>query len=267
MIGDSTPLIDMLDNRYPFRKLFPTGPLGVLTQVVEEYFDEWIARTMVHYRWHYEESAVFASKKMSGGNEEAAARIRDWGPRACRATGTDSQHQQEQAEAEYERILQALDGQLVETQYALGGRPTAVDCILLGGLRAHTNMDPTPRKLVDKYPRVKAWAEQGADEWDGSGELAPFPSSTSFARFVLEEMRLTYKPFVLGNAEALHAGSKAFHATIYDEDVSYLTRPYPEQSRHMVADRIAHRLSAEERDQVRSWLEAVGLLECFPVAA
>ena len=53
MIGDTTPLMQLLDSRFPARRLFPKGPLGVLVQIVEEYFDEWVARTMVHYRWHY----------------------------------------------------------------------------------------------------------------------------------------------------------------------------------------------------------------------
>jgi len=259
MIADSTPLMQLMDSRYPYQRMFEAGPIGVLTQIVEEYFDEWIARTMVHYRWHYDESAVFASERMAGGNKEAAARVREWGPRACRATGTDSKQQQEAAEAEYERILHALDGQLMETRYALGGKPSAVDCILLGGIRAHTNMDPTPKRLMEKFPRIKHWAEATADTWDGGGELSPFPSSTSFARFVLAEMRETYVPFVLGNAEALQAGAKAFHAHIYDEDVSYLTRSYPEQSRQMIIQRIVHQLDPDEREQVRLWLPSVGL--------
>ena len=263
MVADTTPLMQMLDARFPLRRMFPTGPLGVLVQIVEEYFDEWIARTMVHYRWHYEESAVFASGKMGGGNAEAAATIRNWGPRACRATGTDSEHQQKEAEAEYVRILDALDKQLGETRYALGDRPCAVDCILLGGLRAHTNMDPTPKRVVAKYPRLVDWAERGADQWDGSGELAPFPGSTPFAQFVLDEMRGTYVPFVLGNAEALAAGAKAFHREIYGEDVSYLTRPYPEQSRQMIRDKIADQLSDTDREAVNAWLGEVGLTACF----
>lgn len=263
MIADTTPLMHLLDTRFPRRRMFPAGPLGVLVQVVEEYFDEWIARTMVHYRWHYEESAVFASERMGGGNAEAAANIRNWGPRACRATGTESEHQQREAEAEYTRVLDALDTQLAETRYSLGQRPCAVDCILLGGLRAHTNMDPTPRRLVAKYPRVVAWTETEADKWDGGGELAPFPDSTPFARFVLDEMRSTYKPFALGNADAMGAGAKAFHVNTYGEDVSYLTRPYPEQSRQMIREKIAHQLSASERAQVESWLDRVGLADCF----
>jgi len=263
MIADTTPLMHLLDARFPFRRLFPPGPLGVLTQVVEEYFDEWIARTMVHYRWHYEESAVFASERMSGGNAQAAETIRNWGPRACRATGTESEHQQQEAEAEYTRILDALDEQLANTQWVLGHRPTAVDCILLGGLRAHTNMDPTPKRLVAKYPRIVAWAETEANEWSGGGELSPFPGSTPFAQFVLNEMRSTYVPYVLGCADALAAGAKAFHVETYGEDVSYLTRPYPEQSRQMIRDKIARQLTDAERTEVTGWLQKAGLAGCF----
>ena len=56
MIADTTPLLDLLDARFPARRLFPTGPLGVLVHVVEEILDEWFARTMVHYRWHHDEN-------------------------------------------------------------------------------------------------------------------------------------------------------------------------------------------------------------------
>ena len=170
MIADTTPLMAMLDGRFPRRRLFPPGPLGVLVHVVEEYFDEWIARTMVHYRWHYEESARFASLRMSGGNEAAAARVLDWGPRACRATGTESEIQQHAAEAEYVRILEAAEAQLKDTPYLLGHRPTAVDCIVLGGLRAHTNMDPDPKKITAGYPGVIAWSDTEADQCQHDAE-------------------------------------------------------------------------------------------------
>ncbi|XOV89609.1 MAG: glutathione S-transferase family protein [Pseudomonadota bacterium] len=259
MIADTTPLLQLLDARYPRRRMFPTGPLGVLVHCVEEYFDEWIARTMVHYRWHYEESAVFASERMGGGNAEAAARIRSWGPRACRATGTDSEVQQRAAEAEYARLMTALEQQLGQTRFALGERPCAVDCILLGGIRAHTNMDPTPRRMMAAYPRVVDWAENSAMSWDGEGELAPFPDSTPFAQQVLAEMPSTYLPYVLGNASALVAGAKAFHVPTYGEDVSYLARPYPERSRQMIVDRIRFQLTGDEQAAVEAWLGSLGL--------
>jgi glutathione S-transferase len=242
MIADTTPLIQMLDGRFPARRLFPAGAAGVLVHVLEEFFDEWVARTMVHYRWHYPGSAEFASLRMAAGNPEAARRVREWGPRACRATGTESEQQQRAAEAEYERLLTAMETQLRETAYLLGDRPTAVDCVVLGGLRAHTNMDPDPRKVTARFPRVVEWCESGADDWGGAGDLAPFPESTPFARHVLGEMPGTYQPFALANRDALAAGARAFHAHIYDEEVSYLCRPYPEQSRQMLLRRIRNEL-------------------------
>lgn len=263
MIGDTTPLLHMLDERFPSRRLFPEGSIGILVQVIEEYFDEWQARTMVHFRWHNPESAEFASMKMAGGNRDAAANVAGWGLRACRATGTESKIQQKAADDEYIRVLEAAESQLGETLWLLGNRPCAVDCIVLGGLRAHTNMDPDPKKITANYPKVIAWAEGGADSWDGSGELAPFPNSTPFAQFVLGEMPGTYKPYVLGNKEVQEAGAKAFHAEIYGEDVSYLSRPYPEQSRQMVVDRIHNHLTTAEQGTVSSWLKSVDLDACF----
>ncbi len=263
MVADTTPLLHLLDARFPGREMFPTGPLGVLTQIIEDYFDEWVARTMVHYRWHYEESAIFASSRMTNGDEAAAVRIRDWGPRACRATGTESKHQQEQAEAEYMRVMEAMEAQLQTTRYLLGDRPSAVDCVMLGGLRAHTNMDPTPRRAIAKYSRVIDWVEQGADQWDGTGDWLSFPESTPFVQFVLNEMSATYVPYMLENAKALDAGARAFHLDIYDEDVSFLCRPYPEKSRQMIIDRISTLAETKQHNPMSNWLIDKKLDQCF----
>ena len=262
MIGDTTPLMQLLDARFPHRRMFPEGPNGVLVHIGEEHFDEWVARTMVHYRWHYPDSTLFASTRMADGMAEVAERMRNWGPRACRATGTESQTQRQAAEDEYVRVLEAAEAQLGKTRYLLGDRPCAVDCIVLGGLRAHTYMDPDPKKVTAGYPRVVAFSEGAADGWDGSGELAPFPASTEFARFVLGEMATTYQPYVLANRAAQQAGAKACHAHIYGEDVSYLSRPYPERSRQMIVERIRHALADADRQRVIDWLAEVGL-HCF----
>ena len=49
---------------------------------------------------------------------------------------------------------------------------------------------------------------------------------------------------------------------VYGEDVSYLSRPYPEQSRQMILDRIGHTLSDADRQRVTDWLGDAGL-HCF----
>lgn len=265
MIADTTPLLDLLDARFPARRLFPVGPLGVLVHVVEEILDEWFGRTMVHYRWHYEENTRHVVSAVLGRDvsvEEAREfPLAQWGPRACRATGTESEHQQRAVEREYLAMLDALERQLGATRYALGDRPTAVDAILLGGLRAHTNSDPIPD--LSAYGRVQAWDARDADAWMGDGGLAAFPASTPFAQHVLAIGREQYAKFVLGNARALAEGAKAFVVETWGEDTSYLARPYPERSRRMILARIRDRLDESERRLVVAWLETQGLAACF----
>jgi len=264
LIADTTPILDLLDARFPKRRLFPEGPLGVLVHVAEEILDEWFARVMVHFRWHYDENTRHIVGALVG-REVSIAEAREfplakWGPRACRATGTESPHQQKKAEEEYFALLDALERQLGTTRFALGDRPSAVDAILLGGLRAHTNADPVPD--LSRYARVVAWDASEADCWDGGGELAPFPDSTPFVAHLLEVGRECYAPFVLANAAALEAGRKVFSIETYGEETSYLARPYPEQSRRMIHERIENRLSDADRKRVVDFLEARGL-GCF----
>lgn len=258
MVADTTPLLELLDGRFPRRAQFPAGPLGVLVHLVEEFFDEWVARTMVHFRWHYPASAEFAATRIAGGDQRAAERIAAWGPRACRATGTDSETQRDAAESEYWRLMTAAEAQLADTRFLLGDRPTAVDAVVLGGLRAHTNMDPDPRKMMTSFPRVVEWSERGAAGWQGDGELAPFPDSTPFARLVLDELAERYLPVLRANAEALAEGQKAFTAPSYGETVSFLTRPYPPRSWRMIRRRL-ERLAPEERQAVLDWAGERGL--------
>ena len=269
ILADTTPIIGLLDARHPARRLVPRGPLGVLVHVVEEVLDEWVARVMVHYRWHYAENTRFIVSGFLGRDvDDEAARAfppAKWGPRACRATGTELPAQQEAAEAEYAAMLEALEAQLARTPFALGGRPTAVDAMLIGGLRAHTNHDPIPD--LSAYPRTLAWETRDARAWpragEAVGELAPFPRSTPFADHMLALARDAYLPFVIGNARALAAGEKAFEIETHGSKASYLARPYPERSRRMVHERIEHQLDEAERAEVAAWLEERGLAEAF----
>lgn len=263
MLADTTPIMQMLDARFPDRALYPEGPSGVLVHAIEEYFDEWIARTSVHWRWHYPENHELLSMDAVGGDSQLAAMLVDWGMRVCRATGVSSEIQQAEAEKEYHRIMVAAEAQLAETRFLLGNRPTAVDCIVLGGLRAHFDYDPAPRRVIhETYERVVAWSESGAHTWDGGGALAPFPETTAFGRMILGEMAQTYGPFALGNKAAREGQQKAFVIPMYGEEVSYLARGYVERSRQMVVRRIEG-LEAEEQTMVRSWLSDVGLGEVF----
>ena len=265
VIADSTPLIDLLDERFAARRLVPEGAAGVMVHVLEDICDEWVSRVMVHYRWHYEENIRSVVSTLQGREvsiEEAREfPLAKWGPRACRATGTETAFQQRAVEREYLDLLGALERQLGATPFALGQRPTSLDAILLGGLRGHTHCDPIPD--LSAFAAVRAWDEDRADRWDGDGALASFPASTPFARHLAELGRTEFAPFVLANARALAQGDKAFAIETHGASVSYLTRSYPEHARRMVHERIRQRLDAAERAVAEAWLEAWGLAEVY----
>ena len=264
-IADTTPILGMMDERYPARRMFPMGLKGLMVHIVEEILDEWVARVMVHYRWHYIENTQDVLARGFGVElslEDAAKHpVAQWGPRACRATGTEHPDHQEAAESEYISMLEALETQLGETRYAMGDRPTAVDCMLLGGLRAHTNRDPIPD--LTRFAQTLEWNARSGSDWDGQGDLAEHPTGTPFCQSMLEIGRDHYAPFLLANAQALQKGLKSFVIETYGTPCSYLTRPYPQQSREMIFDRIRYQLSDSERDQASSWLKDVGLSDCF----
>jgi glutathione S-transferase len=264
MLADTTAIFSVLDGLYPSRRMLPSGVNGLLVHVIEEIFDEWISRVMVHYRWHFSESAAFASMLIGNGDEQIANTIRIWGPKACRATGTELPEHQLAAEKEYKALLAAMELQLTKTPYLVGGTPTAVDCAALGGLYAHILSDPDPAKVAAGYPRVVEWADSHADNEKG---LAQFDSKsielTGFAVHVLEIIGPEYKKFVIANREALQRKEKSFTVDTYGTDCSYLTRPYPEQSRQMVNHRIKHQLSAVEKKAALDLFEQFDLMECF----
>jgi hypothetical protein len=223
---------------------------------------------MVHYRWHYLENTIAVIEELTGKTlTEQEARqhpLAQWGPRVCRATGTEHAAQRKAAETEYLGLMDALEQQLGQTAFALGNRPTAPDTILLGGLHGHTNADPIPD--LGAYAKVVAWAEGGAAatpvDWNDGAALVSFPESTPFARHVLKLGAAQYALFVEASARALVDGAKAFEIETYGESTSYLARPYPEQSRRMIQTRIRDQLRSTERRTVESWLVDAGL-SCF----
>ena len=261
VLADTTPILRLLDGRFPTRRLFPAGPLGVLVSIVEEVLDEWIARVMVHYRWHNPENARYVLSQ-GAGRELSLEELNEypiyrWGPRACRATGTEHPAQQQAAEREYLGMLDVLEMQLSSTRYALGNRPSAVDAMILGGLRAHTNADPIPD--LSGYTRVLEWEAECENGWDGIGELAAFPHSTPFAQHLLAITRDEYTRFVRANSQALLEGDKVFQIETYGEKTTYLAREYPERSRRIFRTHAYDPLSEKERKQVMAWLEEENL--------
>ena len=60
-VVDSTPIIQRLEREHDDRKVVPDDPLlRFLTNLIEDFADEWVTKAMFHYRWHFSEDAANA---------------------------------------------------------------------------------------------------------------------------------------------------------------------------------------------------------------
>jgi len=281
-IADSTPILTLLDARMPAARFYPRGIVGALTAVLEECFDEWSARWCIATRWlaskMTEETAQQAAATMMAerGVTEAGAGdgVIGWGRRAARAIGVASEKQRAEADEELLRIYGSLNEHLKSHRFVFGDVPTAVDTVLMGGLRAHFLHDLYPKQLLTNagFTHVQRWH----DEWDqvripswreythptmSSSSLPPFVAST------LQEMSGPFKRFVLGMVTAHQTKAKAAVVNTYGEDVSYLFRPYTVKSRLMLIDKLKNHLAGsctpQERDEFKSIISAYGLDELY----
>ncbi len=268
-MSDTTPIIDDLDWVDPTRRLFPEGLDGVVARLVEEWLDEWFPRTVVHYRWHDPEGRRLASRSLAREalpfvpgflRRRFEAQIAGWGIRACRALGVVNPVQQRSAEADAEVVWVALDGQLARTRYALGDRATAVDAVLLGALRGHYLVDPAPRRILDRLPRVVEWASR-ATAWDGAGDLPAFPEVSEFAEAVVDRMRGPYRAWLAAHSAALDRGDRVFEAAIEGQSVDFrvLRPPTPSESVRYLSDRIGEQVQGADRLRLEEWLVEQGL--------
>lgn len=278
-LADSTPIFRLLDSRLPLPRLYPCDPTtACIVALVEEYFDEWMARLTVHTRWYYEESAVFAASAMmsvQGVPEDHIPRMLNskaspinWGKRVCRAVGMTSATQIKAGEEELMRIHQELDHHLASNQFILGDSPCAVDAVLLGGLRAHFLTDPWPKRKLRGLSNVARYATN-ANPVEHVSVAQPIDPAAlpPFIEFCLREMgrEQGFKAFVLGNARAVEQTAKSFTAQVYGEEVSYLTRPYVEKSRRMLRQATGNALVAHplHLKQYSELLDRFGLSELY----
>ena len=279
IINDSTPLLIMLDKRLSKSMLYPGTPFTqCVVALIEEYFDEWMARLTIHTRWFDDETARYAAKtllKSSSSTEIPEETLNSivnskaspivWGRKAIRALGMTSRTQQIEGEKELFRIYSELERCLRTRKFVLGNAPCAVDAVLQGGLKAHFLNDPYPKKMLLSLNRIKSYASRSHDctlEEPSSGIL----ELPEFFEFVLREMSTNgYIDFVSKNRDAIASGKKAFIASVYNESVSYLARPYVEKSRRMLQHHTASFLRNKPHDHNRylDLLEKYNLRELY----
>jgi glutathione S-transferase len=280
-IADSTPMLVLLDGRMAEPRFYPQGLVGSLTAVMEEYFDEWSARWCIHTRWGTtDETAQHAAMSMMLARNlpEKIARkqvqnVINWGRRASKALGVSSEIQKSECEHEIVRTFRSFEEHLKNGHgpFVFGDAPTAVDCVVMGGLRAHFLYDIYPKTLLQDLPEVHKWHDEFGTPIPNDVKIQRdqninLRTLSPFVRLILSEMSKGFKTFIIGNRDAHENSRKSFVTNVYGEDVSYLYRPYPERSRHMLIHKLRTHLSTCTKQEVDNFKEIMlhyGLEELY----
>lgn len=217
-LQDSTPIMEKVEAGHPEPSVHPDDPaLKFLSELVEEFGDEWGNKLMFHHRWWAEVDRDAAAQTLArlsapkAGEAEIAQRtamIRE------RMTGRGHFVGSSEATADLIRsylneLLDLLEPHLAQRKYLFGARPAFGDFGLSAQLY-EASVDPTCGAIMkSRGPNTLAWCHRMLEprndgpfeSWD---QLAPTlkPVVAYIGRYFL--------PWTTANAKALAEGAESF---------------------------------------------------------
>lgn len=272
-VVDSTPLIRRFESAILGRAAIPENPvLGFINYLVEDYADEWLTKSMFHYRWYFD-----ADIKKAGNilplwrglqmtpemHENAAAFVSDRQISRLYVVGSNDVTAPV-IESSYRRFLQIMDSIVARQTFVFGARPSSADFGIYAQLTQLAKFDPTPMAIcLQEAPRVFAWTDvvddlsgQPCEEngWMTVGDVREVLGP------LLTEIGRTYVPALLANAKALTAGDKQMETMIDGKRWEQPTFPYQARCLAWINEEY-QKLSPEDRAQVDDILAGTGCAE------
>jgi glutathione S-transferase len=182
-MSDSTPIIQWFEREFPEHPVIPEDPLQrFFSLLMEDYADEWLWRPAMHYRWYYQQGALFAGNHLAAEIGEgvpvpnALKRLVIARRQRSGYTSGDgiTADQVPGVEAIYRRTLEQLEAIFRQRPFLLGDRPSLADIGFSGPFFRHFGLDPVPAEIMrQQAPAVWEWAARlwNARLGDSSGSL------------------------------------------------------------------------------------------------
>src|ERR1700691_3872752 len=273
---DSTFQIKRLEKMFAPRSIIPTDPaIAFLDALLEDYADEWLTKTMFHYRWKYAADIHKASHVLALDRDPLLGR-----DVLARMSSYIAERQIERLlvvgsndvttpiiEASYRRLLALLDSHLVAgRRFLIGARPGASGFALFGQLDQFAYFAPTPAAIAAaETPRAVSWVSHLDDlsslDVDDTG-WSPREDAVKSLRPFLIEIGRVYAPFLIANARAL--ASRASEVRCEIDGLPWAQQPFPYQAKCLKWLREAREsLSASDRKFVDSAMESTGAKTIF----
>lgn len=267
---DSTPIIRRLEREHEGRSVLPSDPVvAFLDYLLEEYADEWLTKSMLHFRWYHPEDIEKAGKilpmaldtQLAPGVAAQFTKVT-----TKRQTGRlhvvgSNEATKTLIESSYLRFLKLLSAHLEGHAFLMGARPGASDFAVFGQLTQLTQFDPTPMALaLEHAPRVFAWVEH-AEDLSGAActeeDWVKRDSIPETLLALLAEMGRTYVPVMLANETALDEGRAEVLTEV--DGTTWVQDPFPYQRKSLAWVRDEYsKLSSSDRAAVDGLLEGTG---------
>jgi glutathione S-transferase len=216
-MNDSTPLAYELERVHPGqRSVIPEDPaLAFLSDLIEDFGDEWVTKIMFHYRWFYAADREFAQawvvgERMIGAPADkrraAMTAFNDRQVGRMAMVGCTEQNRPI-IEASYVRILEILEQHVQTMPFLFGSRPALADFGLFGQLMILAT-DPTPANAMrQRASNVLLWLLRLDDASGVEGTwIDPHQPLPDAIPALLRHTAEVYLPFLAANTEAFGHG-------------------------------------------------------------
>ena len=222
---DSTPIIDRLEALQSERPIRPhDAVLHFLDLLIEDFADEWLTKSMFHYRWYFAPDAKNAGPLIAFGQN-----LQFDSSAAMAMSESFSRRQMSRLplvgsnavtapviEASFQRLIGILDRVIERQGFLFGSRPAAADFAIFGQLTQLGIMDPTSAQLLaHASPRLRAWLDR-TEDLSGHADSPWLEPATVYAHLeeLLTEIGRVYVPFLKANTQAFAKGQDDFETTI-----------------------------------------------------
>jgi len=272
-LQDTTPMIDWFETYHPRGRVLPEDAYqAFFCRLLEDYADEWLWRSALHYRWSYRADARLLGGRIANEVMKDVplpaflkARVLRRRQRAVYVRGDGvTQETRTHVEGIYTGTLSRLETILSSQPYLLGARPCLADFGFFAAMFRHFALDPTPSRIMrDTAPAVYAWVarlwnarfDETKGEWATPGTL---PQGWGA---LIRDAGETYLPYLHANALAWREGRRRHDFDV--QRVSYRNVPtvrYRVWCRERLQQHLAE-LPEEARASVRRTLEECGAWE------
>jgi glutathione S-transferase len=168
-IQDSTPIIDKMEMLFPQPSINPDDRVAnFISELMEEFGDEWGNKWMFHYRWTREVDQFSSAGRIArmraprAGDDEHAAMVHQIRARMAERLWFVGSNEvtAPQIETGFKEMLALLDRHLETRLYLFGGRPAYGDFGLWGQFYELWT-DPTAGALIEgNAPHVLDWVHR-----------------------------------------------------------------------------------------------------------